>query len=283
MAAQTYPLAESLFHSAFHPAREPRSDAYRRGVLDGLRYHTGEGPSPQHVVPYPPGTAEADAWYAGIGESHLRWRTYIDQEDQSTKKQIVALKDLHLRRCKPGQWLADPDHRGLRFRMGDGGVGTWWYRYRSLDRVGGDGRPMLEAVRIGDYSVDGYVPHPTEMVDGKRKNAHVTLEAARAVWRQLKTLRRQKGDPRRYLSQQKVMGEPFTVEKLVGLYMREWAQQRKRSFVNDSRVLSKDLLPRYGDMPVSQFGPADARELVETVALRGNETATQLLSIARKM
>ncbi|MGW8309862.1 MAG: hypothetical protein ACWGNB_02245 [Thiogranum sp.] len=76
-------LAEELFVHAFRPGREPRSGAYRRGVLDGLRYHTGEGPSPQHVIPYPPGTAEADAWFAGLSEANLRWRTYLNQENPS--------------------------------------------------------------------------------------------------------------------------------------------------------------------------------------------------------
>ena len=62
------PTAEALFEAAFHPHREPRSDAYKAGVLAALRYRLGEA---EHVeCPHQPGTAERDAFFAGVSEGH---------------------------------------------------------------------------------------------------------------------------------------------------------------------------------------------------------------------
>lgn len=58
--------AQQVFDNAFRPGREPRSEAYKQGVmaclrvrLDGMQY------SP---CPYKAGTAESDAYFAGIDE-----------------------------------------------------------------------------------------------------------------------------------------------------------------------------------------------------------------------
>jgi hypothetical protein len=62
----TAPTAQQVFDKAFAPGRAPRSDAYRQGVMACLRVRLdGE----QHVVcPFQEGTAESDAYFAGIGE-----------------------------------------------------------------------------------------------------------------------------------------------------------------------------------------------------------------------
>jgi hypothetical protein len=71
--------ADEFFEAAFHPYREPRSDAYKAGVLAALRYRLGEA---EHVeCPYRIGTAEADAFHAGAAEGHAlaRNRTEVTQ------------------------------------------------------------------------------------------------------------------------------------------------------------------------------------------------------------
>jgi truncated hemoglobin YjbI len=75
-------IAQALFDSAFQPGRDPRSAAYKAGVLAGLRYHSGVGPKPQHAFPYELGTAEADAWFAGLNEAALRWRIHLSNEQE---------------------------------------------------------------------------------------------------------------------------------------------------------------------------------------------------------
>lgn len=58
--------AKSVFDQAFAPGREPRSEAYKAGVLHTLR-HRLEGVSfPAQL--YPAGSAERDAYFAGADE-----------------------------------------------------------------------------------------------------------------------------------------------------------------------------------------------------------------------
>ncbi|HFD81029.1 MAG TPA: hypothetical protein ENK05_11675 [Gammaproteobacteria bacterium] len=61
-------LAQEIFEDAFNRPRDPRSEPYKAGVLDALRYHLGELKSLQTAMPYEMGTAEADAWFAGVLE-----------------------------------------------------------------------------------------------------------------------------------------------------------------------------------------------------------------------
>lgn len=57
--------AKELFDAAFSKARTPRSVAYKSGVLAELKFRLhGEGT----VVLYPAGSAEFDAYYAGVEE-----------------------------------------------------------------------------------------------------------------------------------------------------------------------------------------------------------------------
>lgn len=64
-------LAQQLFDVAFGQPRDPRSTAYKAGVLAALRYRI-------HGVrmrdPYGAGTAESDAWYSGAAEGHALCR-----------------------------------------------------------------------------------------------------------------------------------------------------------------------------------------------------------------
>lgn len=58
--------AQAVFDNAFRPGRAPRSEAYKQGVLaclqvriDGLKHAN---------CPYAQGTAESDAYFAGVEE-----------------------------------------------------------------------------------------------------------------------------------------------------------------------------------------------------------------------
>ena len=60
--------AQRCFEAAFSVPRDPRSDAYKAGVLGCLRFNL-DGIRPLKD-PYAPGTAESDAWHAGTNEGH---------------------------------------------------------------------------------------------------------------------------------------------------------------------------------------------------------------------
>ena len=60
--------AQTIFDNAFPATREPRSEAYKAGVLAAIRFRLGEQPGIEH--PFQPGTAEADAFHSGIDEGH---------------------------------------------------------------------------------------------------------------------------------------------------------------------------------------------------------------------
>ena len=58
--------AQAVFDKAFTQGREPRSDAYKLGVLNCLR--TRVDGEPAKKCPFPLGTAEADAYQSGVNE-----------------------------------------------------------------------------------------------------------------------------------------------------------------------------------------------------------------------
>ena len=64
--------AAGLFTAIFHLHREPRSEAYHQDRMAALRYRLGEA---EHVeCPYEAGTAERDAFFAGVQEGHAMGR-----------------------------------------------------------------------------------------------------------------------------------------------------------------------------------------------------------------
>ena len=75
MTQKQFDKAEELFSAAFGSAREPRSDAYKRGVLAVLVFRCG-GAKPSQARPYKVGTAEADAFHAGCDEGNAIWRAH---------------------------------------------------------------------------------------------------------------------------------------------------------------------------------------------------------------
>lgn len=60
--------AREIFQQAFDRPRDERSLEYKNGVLDTLMLRFGDIASAR--CPYPIGTAQADAYFAGCGEGH---------------------------------------------------------------------------------------------------------------------------------------------------------------------------------------------------------------------
>jgi len=67
-------LVDELMRGAFDRPRTPRSDAYMRGVRWLLDFRV-DGQRP--LCPFKPGTAEADAFFAGRDEGNEIWRAYM--------------------------------------------------------------------------------------------------------------------------------------------------------------------------------------------------------------
>jgi hypothetical protein len=61
--------ASELFMEAFSVPRTLRSDEYKGGVFSALRFRFGE--SENMRCPYPEGSAQMDAWFAGAAEGHF--------------------------------------------------------------------------------------------------------------------------------------------------------------------------------------------------------------------
>lgn len=73
--SQTKKTAAAIFERAFFPGREPRSKAYREGVLQTLQHRLDGTPYPP--LPYRLGTAERDAYFSGMDEGHVLARTAV--------------------------------------------------------------------------------------------------------------------------------------------------------------------------------------------------------------
>ncbi len=68
---------QQLFSAAFDTPRDARSSEYKEGVRAVLTYRVkGE----RMRCPYQPGTAQADAYYAGVNEGHHIWRAHREAE-----------------------------------------------------------------------------------------------------------------------------------------------------------------------------------------------------------
>ena len=65
--------AEEIYNKAFvGTVREKRSVQYRRGVIDALSYKFGE--KKYLDCPFTPGTADCDAWIAGMDEGKFLYK-----------------------------------------------------------------------------------------------------------------------------------------------------------------------------------------------------------------
>jgi integrase len=75
-----------------------------------------------------------------------------------------------------------------------------------------------------------------------------------------------------------------TVAALVVDYLAKHARKRKRSWAEDERVLTVDVLPKWGERSVREITRRDVRALIEGIADRGAPImANRTLEIVRKM
>lgn len=70
-------VARQIFDQAFSAVRDPRSLAYKKGVLAALEYRLGECSGIAH--PYRLGTADADAYFSGLDEGHRRAAEHLNR------------------------------------------------------------------------------------------------------------------------------------------------------------------------------------------------------------
>lgn len=73
--------AEELFAAQFKPGRTPRSEEYKSGVRMLLRrlIHSAE-----FRCPYPEGSVQMDAFFAGVEEGWIIWRQSQRSEEAAS-------------------------------------------------------------------------------------------------------------------------------------------------------------------------------------------------------
>ena len=76
--------AYEIFEAAFSKPRDPRSDEYRQGVIDILKFRLRETNKSFVSAQYRLGTAQADAYFAGCDEGHRLAREYLDSVGTSS-------------------------------------------------------------------------------------------------------------------------------------------------------------------------------------------------------
>lgn len=72
--ASTALSVDQLFQTAFYNGRTPRSTEYQTGTRAALAFRLERK---DIEPPYQPGTAAADAFFAGIAEGHALWRAAV--------------------------------------------------------------------------------------------------------------------------------------------------------------------------------------------------------------
>ena len=82
--------ADEIFREAFAKPRDPRSKAYKDGVLRTLRLRLGDvdAVSADPLMGYELGTPECDAYFAGTDEGHRRAREYLEKSMEPTPEKI---------------------------------------------------------------------------------------------------------------------------------------------------------------------------------------------------
>jgi integrase len=173
------------------------------------------------------------------------------------------LTDTFIRKAKVGTY-PDAAHPGLRLRVGKTRK-SWLYRYRDSDR--------LKQITLGQY-LDNPSPQDIE------KARHMSLADARAKLDSLRAARQAGQDVQRE-HQQEEEG-PFTVTRLVDLYLDGYAKLIKRSWREDKRMLELDITQKWGDRLASEITRTEAMGLLTEMVPRGERGAQLLLAAARK-
>lgn len=70
-------IAQQLHDIAFSNKHiPPKSEAYKAGAMVALQFCDDGEKDPIDGHPYAPGTAESDAWWAGVREGYQLWAAY---------------------------------------------------------------------------------------------------------------------------------------------------------------------------------------------------------------
>lgn len=113
----------------------------------------------------------------------------------------------------------------------------------------------------------------------------ITLEKAHSAYAKAREQLANKVDPSRLLIQSKIVHKASpTVAQLVDEYIEKWAKPRKRTWEEDARMLSKDVIPHFGKRKAKDIKRRDIVLLIDGIVDRGSPiSANRTLRIIRKM
>ena len=86
--------AYEIFDTAFSKPRDPRSDEYRHGVIDILKFRLHETNEAFGKYQYQIGTAQADAYFAGCDEGHRLAREYLEEQAEQDRQFAEAERQI---------------------------------------------------------------------------------------------------------------------------------------------------------------------------------------------
>jgi integrase len=113
----------------------------------------------------------------------------------------------------------------------------------------------------------------------------MTLEKAHSAHAKAREQLINKIDPSELLIQTNIAhrGSP-TVSQLVNEYIEKWAKPRKRTWKEDARMLSKDVIPYLGKRKAKDIKRRDIVLLIDEIVDRGSPiTANRTLRVIKKM
>ena len=113
----------------------------------------------------------------------------------------------------------------------------------------------------------------------------MTLEKAHSAHAKAREQLINKIDPSELLIQSNIAhrGSP-TVSQLVNEYIEKWAKPRKRTWEEDARMLSKDVIPQFGKRKAKDIKRRDIVLLMDGIVERGSPiTANRTLRVIKKM
>ena len=168
------------------------------------------------------------------------------------------LTDRHLRTLRPGpkaRDLRDTVHRGLIVRVLPSGVVQFSLRYRFQGHQ--------RRLKLGTY------PALTlQMARIRARKAQSEIDAGRDPAGEQRAAKAARTD---------------TVATLVTEYLAKHARKFKKSAAEDERILTRDVLPAWGDRSVRDLTRRDVRALIERIADRAPVMANRTLAVVRKM
>ncbi|EAW30205.1 integrase, phage related protein [marine gamma proteobacterium HTCC2143] len=171
---------------------------------------------------------------------------------------VKPFTDTYIRSLKPkAERYEISEPGGLRLRVSSSGKKSWVYVYRQNKR--------LRRLTIGRYP-------------------NISLSAARVEIAKARLTREKGIDPaiEAQLKTQKRLHAP-TVEQLISLYIEQHAKLKKKTWKEDKRALSVELLPLYGMVKAADIRRSDIVYLLEKIAQRAPISANRALEIIRKM